>query len=123
MYQLKVFAVTMVAEREKLGETINRWVQENKVSVDEIALRQSSDNAFHCLSVTLKYRTAASPSEVGFVYDECDYSRIEIYSATKARDRDVLGERAGQLGADDAVAVLQSSDREFHCLTIVVFRG
>ena len=52
---------------------------------------------------------------------------VKVFSATKARDRDVLGEaitdwiRAHeQLEIVDKI-VTQSSDSEFHCLTITLF--
>ena len=52
---------------------------------------------------------------------------IKVFSATKARDRDVLGERVTawirehpELEVFDKV-ITQSSDAEFHCLTITMF--
>lgn len=52
--------------------------------------------------------------------------RCRTFSATKARDRDQLGERATEfIRSSDyeiiAYNVVQSSDREFHCLSIVVW--
>ena len=56
------------------------------------------------------------------------YSVVEVFSATKARDREVLGEKVtGYLLAEAArlevvgKVVSQSSDRAFHCLSIVLF--
>jgi hypothetical protein len=55
---------------------------------------------------------------------------LRVFSATKARDRDVLGDivtdwiRAHPECEVIDKLVLQSSDRAFHCLTIVlVFRN
>lgn len=52
---------------------------------------------------------------------------VKVFSATKARERVSLGERFTEwldehptLKIVDTV-VTQSSDREFHCLTITVF--
>jgi len=52
---------------------------------------------------------------------------VKVFSATKARDRDVLGERItdwiaeqGDIVITDHV-VTQSSDSEFHCLAITLF--
>ena len=51
---------------------------------------------------------------------------IKVFSATKARDRNNLGEtvtdwvRLNRANVSN-VEVLQSSDNEFHCLTIVLF--
>ena len=57
-----------------------------------------------------------------------EYSGVKVFSATKARDRETLGERITEwLDArrDDLEVVesivTQSSDREFHCLTITLF--
>lgn len=55
-----------------------------------------------------------------------DYNMVKVFSATKARDRNALGERVTSFVRDykgeivDTV-VAQSSDREFHCLSITLF--
>jgi hypothetical protein len=55
------------------------------------------------------------------------FSGVKIFSATKAKDRDDLGEQVTRwlrANADLEVVdrtVLQSSDDEFHCLTVVLF--
>jgi hypothetical protein len=55
------------------------------------------------------------------------FTGVKVFSATKAKDREELGESVtrwirsnGDLEIVDRV-VTQSSDDEFHCLTIVVF--
>lgn len=58
------------------------------------------------------------------------YSGVKVFSATKARERELIGERINEW-LDDTVGkgkvevvdtvVTQSSDREFHCLTITIF--
>lgn len=55
------------------------------------------------------------------------FNGVKVFSATKCSDRSVLGERVTDWlrknpGAEvvDKVA-MQSSDREFHCVTIVLF--
>jgi hypothetical protein len=55
------------------------------------------------------------------------FTGVKVFSATKAKDRDELGENItrwlrsnGDLEVVDRV-VTQSSDDEFHCLTIVLF--
>lgn len=52
---------------------------------------------------------------------------VKVFSATKARDRDVLGETITdwlrshpEIEIVDKI-VTQSSDSEFHCLTITLF--
>jgi hypothetical protein len=54
-------------------------------------------------------------------------SGVKVFSATKARERDELGEHVTRwirenpgVRVTDKI-VTQSSDREFHCLTITLF--
>ncbi|HVO18597.1 MAG TPA: hypothetical protein VMU15_05035 [Anaeromyxobacter sp.] len=55
------------------------------------------------------------------------FTGVKVFSATKAREREDLGEtitRWLQSNADVEIVdrvVTQSSDDEFHCLTIVLF--
>lgn len=55
------------------------------------------------------------------------FDGVKVFSATKAREREGLGERITQWMEDNRdleivdTVVTQSSDREFHCLTITVF--
>lgn len=55
------------------------------------------------------------------------FNGVKVFSATKAREREDLGENVTRwLKANPNVRVVdkivtQSSDREFHCLTITVF--
>lgn len=56
-----------------------------------------------------------------------NYTGIKIFSTTLARDREVMGENItrwlrenSQFEIVDKV-VTQSSDKEFHCLTITLF--
>ncbi len=55
------------------------------------------------------------------------FTGVKVFSATKAREREELGETvtrwlksAPEIEVVDRV-VSQSSDNEFHCLTIVIF--
>jgi hypothetical protein len=54
-------------------------------------------------------------------------SGVKVFTATKARDREALGDHVTQWLRDNPKArivdkiVTQSSDREFHCLTITLF--
>lgn len=55
-----------------------------------------------------------------------NFDFVKVFSATKARDRGELGERVTEFvrGYDGEIVdkiVTQSSDREFHCLTITIF--
>lgn len=53
---VKVFSATKAREREELGETITKWIKEHPdyEIVDKI-VTQSSDNEFHCLTITIFY--------------------------------------------------------------------
>jgi len=55
------------------------------------------------------------------------FTGVKVFSATKAREREELGENVTRwlrsmpgLTVTDKI-VTQSSDREFHCLTITLF--
>jgi hypothetical protein len=55
------------------------------------------------------------------------FTGVKVFSATKAREREELGEKVTGWIRDNAGVhvtdkiVTQSSDREFHCLTITLF--
>ena len=53
---VKVFSATMAQDRDHLGEKITAWLAEHPgVRVVDKIVTQSSDEAFHCLSITLFY--------------------------------------------------------------------
>lgn len=56
---VKVFSATKAREREELGETVTRWLSDHRgrYEVADKVVSQSSDNEFHCLSVTLFLRS------------------------------------------------------------------
>ncbi len=65
--------------------------------------------------------------EGGSLESAMNFTGVKVFSATKAKERDELGETVtrwlrsnGDLEVVDRV-VRQSSDNEFHCLTIVLF--
>jgi hypothetical protein len=55
------------------------------------------------------------------------YNSVKVFSATKAKDRELLGEAITRwLQSNPGIEIVdtvvtQSSDREFHCLTITIF--
>lgn len=54
------------------------------------------------------------------------YNAVKVFSGTKARDRENLGADLSKWIAQQRprivdTVVLQSSDSEFHCLSIIVF--
>jgi hypothetical protein len=54
---MKIFSTTLARDREQMGETITRWLDNNAaVEVVDKIVTQSSDKEFHCLTITLFYR-------------------------------------------------------------------
>ena len=53
---VKVFSATMAQDRDRLGERITEWLRTNpRIEVVDTIVTQSSDEAFHCLAITLFY--------------------------------------------------------------------
>ena len=53
---VKVFSATMVADRDQLGEKVTAWIANNpERKVTDIVITQSSDEAFHCVAITVFY--------------------------------------------------------------------
>ena len=51
---VKVFSSTMAQERDQLGEKITQWLAHNPgLEIVDKVVTQSSDEAFHCLAITL----------------------------------------------------------------------
>ena len=51
---VKVFSATMAQERERLGEKITAWLRDHPgANVVDKSVTQTSDEAFHCLAITL----------------------------------------------------------------------
>jgi len=51
---VKVFSATMAPERENLGDKITNWLKAHpNCEVVDTIVTQSSDEAFHCLAITL----------------------------------------------------------------------
>ncbi len=68
-----------------------------------------------------------SPGGAAAVVDAARINLVKVFSATKSRDREKLGDRVSDwLAANPTVEVLrtsvsQSSDAGFHCLSFVLF--
>jgi hypothetical protein len=57
---VKVFSATMAQERDQLGEKITQWLAANpNVHIVDKIVTQSSDEAFHCLAITLFFTVDA----------------------------------------------------------------
>ena len=54
---VKVFSATMAQEREHLGEKVTDWIRSRPdVEVINTIVTQSSDEAFHCIAITLFFK-------------------------------------------------------------------
>lgn len=57
----KVFTATKAKDREELGTVLTRWIHDNpRAKILDKIVTQSSDNEFHCLSITIFYELAAA---------------------------------------------------------------
>ena len=53
---VKVFSATMMADRDQLGEKVSAWMSNNShLKLTDIVVTQSSDEAFHCIAITVFY--------------------------------------------------------------------
>ncbi len=54
---VKIFSATMAKAREALGEQVTAWLLSapDREVVDTV-ITQSSDEAFHCIAITIFYR-------------------------------------------------------------------
>ena len=53
---VKVFSATMMADRDHLGEKITQWLAAHpSFKLTDVIVTQSSDEAFHCLAITVFY--------------------------------------------------------------------
>lgn len=54
---VKVFCATTASDREELGERVARWLRAHPdAEVVDRVVTQSSDDAFHCVTITLFVR-------------------------------------------------------------------
>jgi hypothetical protein len=58
---VKVFCATKQQERDTLGETVTAWLdsQAGQIELVDKTVKQSSDQAFHCITIVLFYRRYA----------------------------------------------------------------
>lgn len=53
---VKVFSATMFSQREALGGLVTEWIAGHPTyKIRDVVVRQSSDSAFHCISITVFY--------------------------------------------------------------------
>ena len=59
---VKLFSATMVQQRDQLGEVVTAWLAARPhLKVMDIVLTQSSDEAFHCIAITVFYWEELAP--------------------------------------------------------------
>lgn len=63
---VRVFSATMVQQRQELGEQVTAWIESAKrerpgFQVVDIVVSQSSDEAFHCIAITVFYNEDVAP--------------------------------------------------------------
>lgn len=57
---VKVFSATTATDREDLGGRVTRWMNEHKdLEIVDRVVRQSSDEAYHCVTIVLFLRPRA----------------------------------------------------------------
>jgi len=60
---VKVFSATMAHDREILGDKVMAWIQKNpRRQIVQTIVTQSSDQAFHCLAITVFFSEKAEES-------------------------------------------------------------
>jgi hypothetical protein len=71
---VKIFSTTLARDREQLGERITGWLRTHpELTPVEVVVRQSSDSAFHCLTITLFF--SGDPTEM-LDYQPPDAGRV-----------------------------------------------
>lgn len=60
---VKVFSATMAPDRDHLGEKITAWLRDHQnCEIVDTIVTQSSDEAFHCLAITIFYWETLPPA-------------------------------------------------------------
>ena len=53
---VKIFSATMFADRGQLGDKVTAWIANNSQrKLTDIVVTQSSDAAFHCITISIFY--------------------------------------------------------------------
>jgi hypothetical protein len=56
---VKIFSATMFADRGQLGEKVTAWIAgSSHRTLTDIVVTQSSDAAFHCITISVFYHEA-----------------------------------------------------------------
>jgi hypothetical protein len=60
---VKIFSATVAQAREALGERVMAWLRSDlKREVIDTVITQSSDEAFHCIAITIFYWQPQTPA-------------------------------------------------------------
>jgi hypothetical protein len=60
---VKVFSATKAREREGLGDRLTEWMDAHPdLNIVDTVVTQSSDHEFHCLTITVFYKSANGTS-------------------------------------------------------------
>lgn len=114
---VKTFSVTMAKKREELADRIMSYVRANAHLRFTMDAKLTSDASFHCLTITLFGSEDLDDVYGGTISGS---KKLRIVSATKANEREALGDSIGEVDDFADVTVLQSSDEEFHCLVYII---
>jgi hypothetical protein len=58
---LKIFSATKAKDRETLGEKVTEWIHAHpELKMFHSIVTQSSDAEFHCIAITIFYRTTSA---------------------------------------------------------------
>lgn len=118
---LKTFSTTMMAERKTIASDVNEYI--GRAKFEDVAFELhpslSSDDEFHCLTITL-VSAARKGAKGAIVHNGEFYRTLRVASATLAKERTQLGDLLGDVADGSAVIVLQSSDASFHCLVYLI---
>jgi hypothetical protein len=58
---VKVFSATKARERVSLGDRLTEWLDDHpKLKVVDTVVTQSSDQEYHCLTITIFYQAMAA---------------------------------------------------------------
>jgi hypothetical protein len=56
---VKIFSATMFADRGQLGDKVTAWIASSPTrKLTDIVVTQSSDAAFHCITIAVFYHEA-----------------------------------------------------------------
>lgn len=67
---VKIISATMVEQRRTLGEQVTQWLENARrerpgFEVVDIVIRQSSDDAYHCISAVILFVEAVAAPKKG----------------------------------------------------------